>query len=96
MRTRQEYDQAFEVVRTALASWDPCGLLGGGAPADEWDGEIAALLPKIRSAQDSADVARELREVFGRSLGSPPVSADEYNAAAEDIFLRLLTAGLLG
>jgi len=95
MKTRKEYDDAFRIVRAAVASWDPFGILGGGAPEDEWDQEIARLLPRIQRAITSADVAREIAVAFGDSIGGTPISAKEVDDVATGIFLRLKTAGLL-
>jgi hypothetical protein len=95
MKTRKEYDDAFRIVRAAVASWDPFGILGGGAPKDEWDHEIARLLPKIQRALTPADVAREIAVAFGESIEGTPISAEEIDDVATGIFVRLKTAGLL-
>lgn len=36
------YMRALEVVGSVIHDWDPYGLIAGGAPADEFDSEIAA------------------------------------------------------
>lgn len=72
MKTREEYDDGFRIVRAALASWDPFGLLGAGAPEDEWDHEVVSLLPRIQRAKTPGDVAREIAVLFG---DSPPACA---------------------
>jgi hypothetical protein len=95
MKTRKEYDDAFRVVRAAVASWNPLGTLDGGAPEDEWDLEIARLLPRIQRAITSADVAREIAVAFGESIGGVPIAPKEINDVATAIFLRLKTADLL-
>ena len=95
MKTREEYDDAFRVVRAAIASWDPYGMLGGGAPKDEWDHEIARLLPRIQNAATPANVAHEIVVAFGESAGRTPISRKECDEVATGIFLRLKTAGLL-
>jgi hypothetical protein len=95
MKTREEYEEGIRILRTAVASWDPFGLLGGGAPEDEWDEEIASLLPKIQRAKTPADVAREIAVVFGGGIGGTSISIKETSDVAANIFLRLKTAGLL-
>jgi hypothetical protein len=95
MKTREEYEQAFRILRKAVASWDPLGLLGGGAPEDEWDHEIASLLPKIQRAKSASDVAHELAIVFGESTGDTSISIKETSDVAAEIFLQLKTGGLL-
>src|SRR6266403_1817831 len=95
MKPRKEYDDAFRIVRAAVASWDPFGILGGGAAENEWDQEIARLLPRIQQAVTPADVAREIAVAFGDSIGGTPIAAKEIDGVATGIFLRLKTAGLL-
>jgi hypothetical protein len=95
MRTRREYDQAFDIVRAAVARWDPYALLGGGAPADEWDAEIASLLPRLRNVKAAPEIVHHLSEVFGGRLGYSSLGVNECSTVAADIFLRLKTAGLL-
>jgi hypothetical protein len=95
MKTREEYENAFRILRTAVASWDPLGLLGGGAPEDEWDREIALLLPKIQRAKSPADVAHELAAVFSESTEDASISIKETTDVATNIFLQLKAGRLL-
>ena len=63
MRTPEEYKRAWAVVVRVTHEWDPYGLLQLGAPADEFDGEITAVLsqvPRIRSADDAARVISQV------------------------------------
>jgi hypothetical protein len=69
MKTREEYDDGFRIVRAALASWDPFDLLVAGAPEDEWDHKVESILPRIQRARTPADVAREIAVLFGDSIG---------------------------
>ena len=39
---RAKYQQMWEVTAGIIREWDPYGLLGGGAPGDEFDREIAS------------------------------------------------------
>jgi hypothetical protein len=58
---RAKYQQMRDVTATVIRSWDPYGLLNGGAPRDELDQEIASLvaqIPRIRSARDTAHADR--------------------------------------
>jgi hypothetical protein len=95
MRTRDDYDRAFAIVRAAVARWDPALLLSGGAPADEWDAEIASLLPKLRTSKTSANLADELFALFGGRCGQATVGFEECRAAATEIILRLKTEALI-
>ncbi len=44
MAARPDDDRALAVVRNLIREWDSYSLIAGGAPSDEWDGEIAAVV----------------------------------------------------
>jgi hypothetical protein len=44
---RAKYQQMWDVTAGVIKSWDPYGLLGGGAPGDEFDQEIASLVAQL-------------------------------------------------
>ncbi len=45
--TKRERERAFAVACRVIHEWDPYGLLKGGAPADEFDREIAAVVAQF-------------------------------------------------
>jgi hypothetical protein len=47
LSSRDDYDRAFAIVRKVIAEWDPYGLIGGGAPLDEWDSAVAKILAQV-------------------------------------------------
>jgi hypothetical protein len=94
VRTREQYDQALTICRAAVTQWDPFSLLAGGAPADEYDLEVVSLVPKLRNARSSSDVATAIAEVFGGSFGTS-VGPDECANVAAGIYAHLDSAGLL-
>ena len=95
MRTRQEYDRAFAIVRAAIAQWDPYILFGSGSPPDEFDGEIARLLPRIRDARAPSDVAVAIADVFGAAFEEPAFTATNCAAVGAIVYSGLESAGLL-
>ncbi len=44
---RAKYEQVRDVTAAVVRSWNPYGLLNGGAPRDELDQEIASLVAQI-------------------------------------------------
>jgi Domain of unknown function (DUF1871) len=95
VQTREQYDQAIAICRDAIAQWDPFALLAGGAPADEYDLEISKLVPKIRDARASSDVAIAISAIFGDSFGHALHRSGESINVAAEIYNRLRSAGLL-
>jgi uncharacterized protein DUF1871 len=85
---------SITICRDAVAQWDPFSLLAGGAPADEYDLEISSLMPKLRNARSSSDVASAIAEVFGASFGAS-IGPDECANVAAGIYARLDSAGFL-
>jgi len=106
MKTREEHDAAFRVVRAAIASWDPYRMLGGGAPKGEWDHEIARRLPRIKMRQHQQMLRarlrwRSVRALVGRLFSEknamkwqPGFSATEDSRTTSIILIVLNKSGL--
>jgi len=89
---RDDYDRAFAIVRKVIAEWDPYGLIGGGAPLDEWDSAVAkivAQVPRIRSVKDAA---RATSQTFSRELEPTSFSREECEAVGGQLFEALVDA----
>lgn len=71
------YTAAFQEVKRVLDERDPIGLLAGGAPADEYDPEVADLVRLVLRPQPPlpAEVDAVWQRWFGPScsLGSAAV-----------------------
>ncbi len=95
LRTRQDYETAFAIVREAISRWDPDGLLGGGAPPDEWDSEVAKVVAKIPRMTCGNDVAEALSAVFAGPQGLQTFQATELRTIGAQLFDALSKANLL-
>jgi hypothetical protein len=95
MRDRQQYDQAFALLREWVTQWDPLGLIGGGAPPDEWDHEIARLLAMLRGARSPEDVSAAVTAVFRDSLGESAPDAVSCSTFSRELHAKLTSAKLL-
>ena len=42
----------YEIVKLEIDKWDPMGLLGIGAPDDEYDPEIKNIVNKIQTIKN--------------------------------------------
>ncbi|WP_369334538.1 DUF1871 family protein [Rhodanobacter sp. FDAARGOS 1247] len=82
-RTRQNYDSALLVVASVVRSWDPCSLIGSGAPPDEFDAEIATVVAHIPCISDAASAAAALSSVFSASFESSLFSPARCAAPAD-------------
>jgi hypothetical protein len=64
-----KYNNDFTIVRDLFNSFDPCGLIQGGAPIDEYDcltTQILSGLYQIKSKQELANlIITELDHHFG-------------------------------
>lgn len=95
LSSRDDYDRAFAIVRKVIAEWDPYGLIGGGAPLDEWDAEVAKILaqvPRMRSAQDAAQA---VSQTFSRELEPTCFSREECEAVGGQLFEALVHARVI-
>jgi hypothetical protein len=61
--------QLRAVVDQILANRDPIGLIGGGAPEDEYKTELDAILPLLRQVASVEDVQRVVHGQFARLFG---------------------------
>jgi hypothetical protein len=95
MRDRHQYDLAFALVREAVAQWDPLGLIGGGAPADEWDAEVARLLPRLERARSPEEAGAAVTAVFGETLRDSAPDEASCVRFGRELHSRLTSAGLL-
>jgi hypothetical protein len=59
-------------LRALLNSWDPIGVVGHGAPPDEYDCMIAPVLDLLESGADADGIARFLRDELEEHFGSDP------------------------
>jgi hypothetical protein len=95
MQNRQQYDLAFSLVRESVAQWDPLGLVGGGAPADEWDHEVARIVARLRDARTPHHVGAAVAEVFSDALGSSGPDAASCEEFGRALYSRLKVAGII-
>jgi hypothetical protein len=76
-----------DAVSTAFRRHDPIGLIGQGAPLDEYDPEVGTVLPRLRSARSDAELRTILHEEFVRWFGAETAGHVEiYDAPAKEIW----------
>ncbi len=94
MRTRIDYDAALDVVASVINAWDPYSLLSGGGPPDEFEAEIAALVPRIKHIHSPEDAAREIAIVFAAAF-EPHFTPEVCAGVGAQLYSRLQEADLL-
>lgn len=81
--TKAEFRRRWAELRALVAEWDPLGLLGLGAPADEYDCLINPLMrlldDGVTAEQVSAFLLREFSGHFG--VDFPPDDAERVRFA---------------
>jgi hypothetical protein len=95
MQNRAEYDRAFAVVRGVIHDWDPYSLIRGGAPADEWDSEIASLvdqIPRIHSPDDAIDAVSRVFSAAFEPEGFAPADCTDIG---HRLYSALTASGVL-
>lgn len=95
LSNRDDYDRAFAVVRKVIAEWGPFGLIGGGAPLDEWDSAVAKIVAQIPRMASANDAAQAVSRTFSRDLEGAGFSAAECAAVGSQLFEALVNASIL-
>jgi hypothetical protein len=85
--------RALPVVRAVVHRWDPYSLLRNGAPPEEFDREIAAIVKQLPRIQTPKDAAATLSRVFSSSLGADMFPPE--HCPGEALYQALSTQGLL-
>jgi len=93
--TRPDQQHAFAVVRQVLHGWDPYGLVGSGAPADEWDGEAASLVSRLSYIHSDADATAAISAVFSEAFQPEGFSLADCATAGRQLFSALMAAALV-
>jgi hypothetical protein len=94
MKTRHDYKVALDTIGAVVRAWDPYGLLAGGAPQDEFDGEIAKLATHIPHIHSAADATQAVSIVFSQAF-EPVFTPAACTEVGAKLFSALIEAGLL-
>src|SRR5271154_3306458 len=89
MRTGADYDRAFVAVREVIHRWDPYGLVSSGAPADEWDSEIASVVAQIPHIKSDSDAAQTISKVFSRAFQPQGFAPSDCSDVGRQLFAAI-------
>jgi hypothetical protein len=93
MHSRADNERAFAVVRTVIHAWDPYGLINAGAPADEWDDEIARIVAKVPYITSESDATNVISSVFTAAFQPEGFSVKDCAPVGERLYQSLINAG---
>ncbi|MFO0925009.1 MAG: DUF1871 family protein [Pirellulales bacterium] len=86
MKTRQEFDRAVLAVRKLVAQWDPYALLAGGAPLDEFDSEVLAIVRQIPRIQSIEDASSVISRVFSAAFEPSQFQPSDCEEMGTELF----------
>jgi hypothetical protein len=66
----------MDQFRLLLNDWDPVGLIGLGAPEDEYECLVGPVLARLAAGQDVDQIANFLRQQLDGHFGANDVAAD--------------------
>ena len=71
---KRKYKADFVALRELMNSFDPCGLISGGAPVDEYDCLTQQLLSSVYSNKTKEEVKAILLHEVVHHFGTPDVA----------------------
>lgn len=90
------YRNAIAVTTAVINEWDPYGLIAGGAPKDEFEGEASRIVAKVHDAHTPNALAIVISEVFSSSFEPEDFPVDACLSVASRLFDELQTHGFVG
>ena len=75
----------YNIIKKIIDKWDPCGLLAGGAPKDEFNDEIKKISSKINSNSNINDIANIISNIFLNSFNDKSFSVKNCIEVAKKI-----------
>ena len=90
------YKRAMEVVGSVIRAWDPYGLIACGAPADEFDSEIAAVVALMSRIKTEKEAISTLSRVFSSAFEASRFAPDQCEEVGKKLFAALLANGFVG
>ncbi|MCL2816883.1 MAG: DUF1871 family protein [Clostridiales bacterium] len=77
---RDSYREVYDIVKRSVDKWDCIGLLEMGAPQDEYDIEIARIVPVAYRTNDTKELADKIENIFIEYFGK-----DTYKSPRKDV-----------
>ncbi|MFO0965377.1 MAG: DUF1871 family protein [Gemmataceae bacterium] len=95
MKTKAAYKRTHQIVTAIIRDWDPYSLLAGGAPADEFDAEIASVVTQVPRIKSEKDAALALSRVFSSAFEPTEFTPERCAAPGTKLFAALAASDLI-
>jgi hypothetical protein len=92
---RLERERLFDIVRDVIHEWDPYDLLAGGAPDDEFDSEISAVVRQLDRIHSPRDACHVISRVFSSSFEPEVFQVEHCQDVGERLYKALAEHGVL-
>ena len=92
---RREYEKIFDAVRSVIHEWDPYCLLAGGAPDDEFDSEINAVVRQFDRIRSPRDASHVISRVFSSSFEPELFQVEHCQSVGERLYEVLAERGII-
>jgi hypothetical protein len=92
---REKYQRMWDVTASVIRAWDPYHLLSGGAPNDELDREITAVVSQIPRIRSVTDAASAISRVFSSSFEPHLFEPNSCAEVGKQLFSALSERGLI-
>lgn len=92
---RQEREKIFNAVRSVIHDWDPYDLIAGGAPDDEFDSEISAVIRQLDRIRSAGDACHVISRVFSSSFEPELFQIEHCRSVGERLYEVLAEHGIL-
>jgi hypothetical protein len=92
---RKQWKEIEATVRVVILEWDPYGLIGGGAPEDEWDSEIHQIIGKVRGITTAAEAIAVISGVFSNAFQPEGFTKEDCAEVGQNLFDTLKKESLI-
>lgn len=76
----------IENIRDIINANDPVGLVGGGAPDDEYEREVMAIMSMLQIKTDSDVIRNCIERIFNDSFGpSAKIDVEQINKITNEL-----------
>ncbi len=76
----------IENIRDIVNANDPVGLIDGGAPDDEYDREVMAIMSLLQTENDGEIIRNNVEKVFTDTFGSSAeIDIEQINTIASEL-----------
>lgn len=84
---KQSWIDKINAIQAIVINNDPAGLIGGGAPADEYDFECLNILVVVlgSSFDSDSELENKVTNIFTKSFGSDGLDQDKINQISDEI-----------